>query len=519
MSRLRKAAKATAAVQIFNWLGLLLSLCTVPLYLQWLGQERYGLLLTTVAFASYLMFSNAGVNWASMLLIAQANGNNDRARIASIMRNSFPLAICSVAIVTLVVGTICFCGGRVASRGWMTDHPEFTGLLVAIGISVGNSLCIAPFYNLLNGLQETHLAAVYHGFGRISGTLIAIGIAWSGAPLGWVYGGHVAGASVAGLFAALHCVRRHRWAFCRGPLWESAQICQQLRTGTKSLMMTAGTVLWGTAPILAISYGAGAEYVPVYSIPLTLLNAPLSILSSFSSSLQPGYGEAMGRGETKWIAETIGRLLRQVTVSLGLLGSGFLLLARPFVQLWTGGKVTPSLLMLTSVLAIAATGTLVTVLRYALTGINRHRLASIADFLCGGLAMLLSVFVVRQFGYQWIGYSMVFATLISTAWIFPVQLYENLGISGFLPSARFLFCLAITTTSSSLVGWGTLVLTNQMPEFASITASATAIIITFCLVGYFLLCDEMHLFRRLLPGKMRRTCFSTDTAIEVPSKL
>ena len=60
--------------QAFNWTGLLLSLVTIPLYLQWLGQERYGLLLTGLAFASYLMFSDAGLTWGSMLLICIHSG-------------------------------------------------------------------------------------------------------------------------------------------------------------------------------------------------------------------------------------------------------------------------------------------------------------------------------------------------------------------------------------------------------------------------------------------------------------
>ena len=103
MTRLRKAAKAALVNQAFGWISLLLSLVTVPLYLSWLGPERYGLFLTGVAFSSFLMFSDAGVNWASILLIGQANGRGDKAGIATIVRTSFPLAFASSLLVAIII--------------------------------------------------------------------------------------------------------------------------------------------------------------------------------------------------------------------------------------------------------------------------------------------------------------------------------------------------------------------------------------------------------------------------------
>src|SRR4029077_2370995 len=108
----------------------------------------------------------------------------------------------------------------------------------------------------------------------------------TGAPPRFFFGAGVLFAFVAGIVAASHCARRHRWAFTRGSWWNRAQIRQQLRTGGKSFAMQIGGVLAGTAPVFAISGGAGPQFVPYLSIPLTLLNAPLGVLNSFSASLQ-----------------------------------------------------------------------------------------------------------------------------------------------------------------------------------------------------------------------------------------
>lgn len=499
MSRLRKAAKATVATQLFNSAGLLLSLVTVPLYLVWLGQERYGLLLTGLAFSSYLQFSDAGINWASMLLMAQANGRGDRTGIAAILRTSFPLAACSAIIVIVVVSGIYVALSNRVGLSWIPAHSEFPGLLIAIGISVVVSLGTSPFYNVFVALQETHLAAIYQGSGRIFGTVASVAIASTGAPLGWVFSGNVACAFVIGLVASIHCNRRHPWAFQRGPFWDRAQVLQQLRTGAKSLVMQIGAVLSGSAPVFAISFAAGPQFVPYYSIPLTLLHAPCGVLSSFSTSLQGGYGEAMGKGETQWVAETVRQVLRQVLVILCLLGCGFLLLAGPFIHLWTGGKIELSSAMSIGVLALAGIGTILTIFRYALTGINRHRVTSLSDLVGGLLSMGIAVIVVRSYGYEWGALAVAGVALVNSGWLLPHELKRALGATELWPPMGFWirwFIVGIGTFTS-----GCLILhaLNFQQEWFSIGLCGATTTVAFVVFVWLLLRDETLVLRRWLP--------------------
>lgn len=505
MTRLRKAARATLVAQTFNWIALGLSLITVPLYLSWLGQERYGVLLTGLAFASYLMFSDAGLNWASMLLIAQASGEDDHAKIASIVRNSFSLAACSGLLVIVMVAGLQWLLISPATMGWLPAHPEFPGLLLAIGASVLCSLAISPFYNLLSGLQDGHLAAAYQGGGRLLGTILAMGMAYTRAPLGWVFAGNVAGVLVAGLCASAHSRRRHSWAFGSGSWWDPSQIRQQLRTGAKSFVMQAGNVLYGTAPVLTISAAAGPQFVPYYSIPLSLLNAPLGILNSFGASLQAGYGEAMSRGEKHWIGTTVRKLFRQVLFLLGLLGCGFILLAAPFIQLWTGGRIEPSDGMLAGVLAIASAQVLMSQLRYALTGINRHRQAAVGDLICGVLSILFGIFLVGRFGYEAIGLSMVTAVCMTSGWLLPRELRRALDDVPVVPALsfwmRWTLIILMTFIAGSLVAhWA-----DAIPAWVAIVTSGAVITGAFFCLGWLLLPGELQLAKRFLPARWRRT--------------
>lgn len=490
MKRLRTAAKATVMTQVFHWTALLLSLITVPLFLAWLGDERYGLFLTGMAISSYLMFSDAGINWASMLLIAQAKGREDQIGIASIIRSSFPLAACSSLLVIAITGGL-FLTLQHEESGWLPSHPEFPGLLLAVGGSVVVSLGLSPFFNLLIGLQETQVVAVYQGIGRLAGVAGTVAFAASGASLGWIYSGNIAGTLIAGLLTVIHCLRDYRWAFRSGPLWETVQIMSQVRTGARSLLMQVGNVLWGSAPVLAISLGAGAQFVPLFTVPMTLLNAPMGIFSTFSANLQPGYGEAMGRHEHQWIADTLGRLLRQGLIVIGLLSCGFLLLAGPFISLWTGERLEPGALIRTGVLTLASISMILSIFRYALTGMNRHHLASIGDLAGSALAMGLAWFLARETNFEWAVFGVAAVALASSGWILPLELRRSLQGHSFRPSGGFVLRCIVAVGVSLGLGW---VAKTHLPDIHPwMDILIPSIIITLSYAG---------MIRWLLPGEI-----------------
>jgi len=505
VSRLQRAFKTTVVVQAFSVAGLLLSLVAVPLYLKWLGQERYGVLLTGLAFSGYLMFSDAGLSWSSMLLIAQASGRNDQSVIAGIVRNSFSLAACSGVIVGILVGSTALLLNSPARPAWLPQHPEAAGLIVAVGCSVASSLMLSPFYNLFIGLQEGHIAGAYQGLGRVIGTLASLVVAAWALPLGLVFGANVLCNFLAGIAAAAHCCRRHPWAFHRGARWDWPVIRQQLRTGAKSFGMQIGGVLIGTAPVLAVSSGAGPQFVPYLSIPLTLLNTPLGIVNSFNASLQAGYGEAMGRNEAIWVAETVRRTLRQLLVMLGLLSCVFFLLASPFIYQWTGGRIDLSWVMLGSALAIASSGALLAVFRFALSGINRHRTAALSELLFGGLSMALAFAVVRAFGFQWVGVGILGAALISSGWILPRELRLALSASHLWPSIPFWLRWggsAIVVAATGAAVWS---LMAGFPVLLAMIATAVTIVALYAAAIHWLLPDESKLVFRMVRRLMPRS--------------
>lgn len=453
MSRLRRAALATAVVQGFALMGMALSFVTIPLYLKWLGSERYGLMLTAQACAGYLAFSDAGLSWSSLLLIAQAHGRDDRNEIARIVRNSLSLAGVSALVVAAVTAGACVLLEFGASfLPLPTANPESLGLAVAVGLQVIVALGSSPTFNIFLGLQESHLAAVYQGIGRIAGVVASLGAAAAGGSVGAVVLAGVSGPLLAVLACAAHVWRRHPWALRAGTFWDREQIRRQYRTGAKSLALQIGRVLVGSAPVFAISSQAGAAFVPCFTVALTLLNMPLNVTHSFNATLQAGYGEAVGRGDFPWIGATIRGILRNTLLLQVLLAAGFLVLAGPTITLWAHGRLEVTPVLLASALIVGLLSSTFGVFQFALSGVNQHKVAGASELLNGLFALAFCALAVRFFGYEWVGFGVLGAGLATSGWILPWQIKKRLKVDALWPSAGFFLAVAAAAGAAALAG-------------------------------------------------------------------
>ena len=494
-NRLLKATQTTLVSQGFRILSLAISLVSVPLYLKWLGQERYGLMLTGSSLIGYLMFSNCGLNWASMLLIAQAHGKKDQPAIQSIVRNSLSLAVFSVLVAASMTLILYFTLVDNLNVHFLPPHPEMPGIILGLGVVATVRLLISPIYNLFSGLQDTPVVAAYQGIATLLNTLFMIYVAYLGLSLGWLFTLGAMGTVFCGCIAAIHCFFKHRWAFAIGPVWESRHIRDQFRSGAKSLVMQVGVVMTTTAPVLSISSTIGPEWVPLYSIPMTLLSIPLSLILQLNGNLQPAYGQAIGEGDKEWIRSTVMTMLRRVFVFLGIVGTGFIALNSQFIFAWTGGDIDVSSTMTICVFVSGGISACGAVYRGALAGMNRHRYAAIGDILCGFATIAIAPIVINTFGVAWIGLAASFASLATVGWMFPLQFRRFAGdhVQG-TGSNHFTIPLLLTCVMAAISTSISNTYTAALPPIIAMTATALSCCVVFLFVGYRLGLTDVRQF-------------------------
>jgi|SRR5271165_1949742 len=453
MSRFQRVLRATVIESGFGYAAQALSLVSLPLFLSTLGAGGYGLMVTVFAFTGYLNFADAGLSWGSMILIAHAHGRHDRAMIAHITRHSAVLAAASGLVALLALA-----GVLGASRlGWrfpmFAGHPEANPLILIAGIQFILMLQFGVFYNVFRGLQENYWPIFYQGLSRLLGLAGAMLVAWLTRSVAMVMAVQLVFTTLGGICASVHAWRRHRWAFTRGSWTDRAQFRAQVRIGGKNFLIQVGQTLGATAPTFAISSILGSASVPFYTVPVTLLSLFFTPINSWTGSMQFAYGEAWSSGASAWAKSAFRQTVERMLIIGGLGVALFLSLGNTFIELWTHGRLRLVPWMAASVSAIVVAGALVKAAEYLLIGINRQRLAAVAEMASGLLAMILVPLSLRWLGLGAVGAGAVGSILATSAWVLHREIRRQFGHGSF-PSAGFVLrigaVLAVTTAVAKL---------------------------------------------------------------------
>ena len=448
-TRTSRALRTTVVASAFGYTAQALSLVAIPLFLATVGTDGYGLMVTVMAFMGYLGFADAGLSWGSMILIAQAQGRDDKAGIAQIVRHSAVLAAGSGALVLLALAVILVA----AAVGWrlpmFAGHPQADRLILIAGLQLALNLQFGIVYNLFQGLQEGYWTAVYSGLGRLVGLIGAMVAAWLTHSVAVMMGVQLAFTVLCGVAAAAHAWRRHRWAFAAGAWNDRQQYRAQLRIGAKNFMLQIGRTLSGTAPVLGISAILGPAMVPLYTVPNTLLTLCFMPFNSWSASMQSAYGEAWVAGARDWVRGAFRLSLERGLVLGGLGVALFFGLGDNFIRLWTHGRLWLDPAVAASIAAIVTFGALLTAGQYLLTGLNLHRRAAFAEIANGLLSLALVGLAVHWLGLGAVGLGVVGAALVTSAWVVWREIGAHVGAGSF-PGWRMTLKVGLATAVSTI---------------------------------------------------------------------
>ncbi len=451
MSRYKRAFRATLVESGFGYASQALSLFSLPLFLTTLGTGGYGLMVTVMAFTGYLNFADAGLSWGSMILIAHAHGRQDRTMIAHITRHSAVLAAVSGVIALLALAAVV----GASALGWQlpmfAHHPEANTLILIAGLQLILTLQFGVFYNVFKGLQENYWTSFYQGLGRILGLSGSMLAAWLTHSVAAVMLTQLGFSALCGAAASVHAWNRHRWAFRRGSWSDSGQYRAQIRVGGKNFLIQIGQTLASTAPTFGIGAVLGVAFVPFYTVPVTLLSLFFTPANSWSDSMQNAYGEAWSSGAVDWVRGAFRQTIERLLIIAGIGVAFFISFGNTFIQLWTHDRLRIVPWMALSVSAIVVVNTVVKAGEYLLIGLNRQRLAAVAEMANGVLAMILVPLSLRWLGLGAVGAGAVGAVLASSVWVLYREINVRLG-SGSFPSASFVLRIGVAFAAAAAVG-------------------------------------------------------------------
>jgi len=305
-NRNKRIKKTAFAAMLAKGINALSGLITVPITLNYLGAEQFGIWMALTGFVAFLSFTDMGLGIGLQNALTRCNGKDDE---------KTPSYLVSTALFLTTLLCVLLC-----SFSWyLIPEIDLTRLVQlydsnnqTILEQTTQAIIIAFAISLPLGMIQRILDAYQRGF--VTNSLLAVGRLASLASVficvEMKYPLPIMALLYMGLpFVLLGlggCYIFLTESILRPSLFKIKikYISQIVRTGGLALCAQIGATIMSSGPLLLLTSQYGAIAVVPFAITQRLLSMSSLILSTALAPLWPAYGEAYARKDIVWILKT-----------------------------------------------------------------------------------------------------------------------------------------------------------------------------------------------------------------------
>ncbi len=372
-SQLRINMASGVVVTVINAVAMMVAF---PIYLHFLGYERYGVWLVLATVLSFAQLGNLGIGQAVMKLVAEEHGRGDIEGIQRYVTTALALLCLSGSLVLIVV--LVF-KTQIIGVFKLSDENARTALwlLPYIGILSIYVFIVQALNATLSGLGRMDLANYIQSVGRIVAVTVATILLYTGHDIESL----LIGSTVSYLFihvVSLICIWRIvRIRFLRIDNLEAQRGKRILRFGGAVFGGSVISMLFSPFNKLMLSRYAGVSTIPIYEIAFRGSMQVRGLVEAGLRALMPEISRISGN-MTKYAKDRISQIYHRAIKVVFLFGIpmyGALIIFAPLLlRVWLGDKFVETL---PGAFRIMLIGTFLSLLGvpayYTLMGIGRVR--------------------------------------------------------------------------------------------------------------------------------------------------
>jgi O-antigen/teichoic acid export membrane protein len=376
------------------------TIVTIPLVLNHLGPERYGLWVTLSVIFVYLRLADGGATIGLISLVALADGAHDQSRVRALFSSAFAVtAIVAVGLTGLACATPLLDWQRLLkfSTPQLVTEATAACAIIVLSLAVGYPAGVVRQGRL--GLQQGAAANAWDLAGTVlmfAGQLVVV----------YFKLGLVALAAVTALMpVAMNVVSSVLFLATTGKAYRprpalvnSATIRALMTSGSMFMALMLTQALSVQIDTVLIARLLGVEAVSDYSVVQKLLTQPQFITTMLLTAQFPAYSEALARGDHAWIVEHFRTtLLGAVALAAGacaVLG----LLAGPLLALWIGSAIQTGPLLLWSMAVYGTVATIANVFTYTFFALGLYRRVILAHAAMIAINIPASIVLIPRVG-------------------------------------------------------------------------------------------------------------------------
>lgn len=429
--RHRRVVLTASAAATARLVSIATAIVSVPLTLNYLGPERYGMWMTMSSLIVLFAFADLGIGYGIMNVVADSNGRDDPVTIRSATSNGL-LILTIIGVVILVSFAVAypfvpwFAIFNVKSEvARLEAGPALAVVVVCFALAI--PLGVAQRVQM--GLQQGFIANLWRCLGSVLGLIGVLIVIWLKGGLFWLVMALLGGPLVASITNTLFFFRSSGRDLAPQRLYFSRRMAARIaRTGLLFFGLHVAMAVTITSDNIIIAQKLGAEAVTNFAVPDKMFGLIGVAVGIVLQPLWPAYGEAIARGDSAWVRATLLRSVSAAIVVTGALSLFLIIFGAQIIELWTGPAVKAPFMLFVGLglWKIIESGD--NAVAMLLNGANVIRFQLILAAVMAAIAISLKLVLVNHIGISGVVWATVLAnltTLPATFWFVRRWLRER----------------------------------------------------------------------------------------------
>lgn len=399
--RYRRATLTSASALGARGLALILSLATVPLTLNYLGPERYGMWVTISSVTAILAITDLGVGYGLLNAVTRALARGDQAAARGQISSALALlglfAMALAGVLLLVAPLVSWSSLLAVTSARASAEAAPAVAVWAACFLVGMPLSVASQVRWAR--QEgyvVHLTAAAGSVAAVAALLAAIAteqglpvlvVAMAGPPL--------LASAANGLLLFGRDAPELRPSLA---LSDRRAGLMLLRAGFLFFVLQIAMAVAFASDALVATQVVGPEAAAQYGVTYRLFMIPMALVSIGLTPLWPAYGEAITRGDVGWARTTLQRSLRAGLVVAVPTAGILVAFGLPIIAVWAGPTAMPPFMLLVGFGIWVVLSTIGMCVAMLLNGAHEIRAQAVSAAVMAVANLVLSIWLTDRMG-------------------------------------------------------------------------------------------------------------------------
>jgi O-antigen/teichoic acid export membrane protein len=373
--RYRRAGVTASTSHIARALTIVTSFASVPITVDYLGAERYGVWLTISSLLLWIALTDFGLAGNALVnVLSEAVGNDDRQSARHYASSAFwALVTIAMIIGVALMGAFHFIPWRAVFRvSDAVSTQELTSTCALVLTLFVINLPLSLVQSLYNAHQDGYLANMW---GIVYGVIALLGLIvvtrfHGGLPqLVLAISGVPALVLLANAYYAF--IRRYPWLAPAPSAVRWTCVRRLLKLGGKYMVMQLASLGIYQSQAIIITQMFGPSQVVIFVVALKVITLPADLIYMGTVPFIAAFGEAKARCDWRWIKGAFNNATL-VSVALGVpLATALALFAKPLILFWAGPSAVPDSDLILWLFTYTVFGVSLTMSRQLLCGVEQ----------------------------------------------------------------------------------------------------------------------------------------------------